>query len=130
MRVSLSRFRFLMTAPLISHAFFVQLVYVSMILHNLATIRKDDAFEFDNGLEHEWESFYEHYGKEICPTCAAKRTLHCPHILRNKTAPPLQRASTSKEFRTKIMMELWDRQDEETQAILASDLLERADGRR
>ena len=75
-----NRFRFLLRENHMSHANATRLIYVSMILHNLCTIRNDDAVDFREGADEEWMEFFDKYARMSCPTCTRARTMHCPHV--------------------------------------------------
>ena len=75
-----NRFRFLLRETHMSHKNATRLIYVSMILHNLCTIRKDDAVDFKDGTDAEWLEFFETYASMSCPSCTRKGALHCPHV--------------------------------------------------
>jgi len=125
-----NRFRFLMYAPLIGHAFFTQLVYVSMILHNLCLIRKDDLVVFSEGSAKEWTAFFELYGKKSCPSCTAKQIIDCPHFKPHVDKEPLRDATSSAELRERLVAMLWEEQDEKARVVLEGDLLDRVASRR
>ena len=82
------------------------LIYVSIILHNLCTIRKDDAVDFEAGTDAEWQQFFETFGRQSCPSCTRRNAMHCPHVARNAKARP-SRAVGASAMRTAIRDTLW-----------------------
>ena len=54
--------------PRIDHKRFVKLVYASLILHNLCTVRKDDAVTFE-GADKQWLEFFRRAEASACPSC-------------------------------------------------------------
>ena len=75
-----NRFRFLLRELHLQHKTATLLIYVSMVLHNLCTIRRDDAVDFEDGTGAEWAEFFQKFGQMRCPSCARKNVLHCPHV--------------------------------------------------
>lgn len=101
-----NRFRFLLYECDLSDQMYNNLVYASLILHNLCTIRKDDAVNFTTGADEEWQAFFERNKRTQCPECARRDALHCPHVWNNRRAS----AVTGGDAHTKreaIKAKLW-----------------------
>lgn len=81
-----NRWRFLLREMHLDHKTANLLIYVSMILHNLCTIHKDDAVDFTDGVDDEWRAFFEKFEADACPSCKRRGSMHCPHIARFRTA--------------------------------------------
>ena len=60
--------------PRIDHKRFVKLVYASLILHNLCTVRKDDAVTFE-GADKQWLEFFRRAEASACPSCTRYKVL-------------------------------------------------------
>ena len=101
-----NRFRFLLYESDLSHTRYNRLVYVSMILHNLCTIRKDDAVDFSTGADEEWLAFFAKYARDACPECKRRNALHCPHIALNRNAKTVSAPGTAAK-REAIKQALW-----------------------
>ena len=102
-----NRFRFLLAASDLDHRMLNLLIYVSMVLHNLCTIRKDDAIDFDSGSDEDWEAFHKEYARHACPSCVRRNALHCVHAARNRCAAPAKGA-TAAALRDQIKAALWN----------------------
>ena len=100
-----------------------------MILHNLCTIRKDDAVDFTSGADEEWQEFFKQYPRDACPSCVRRNTFHCPHISRFRNAQP-SRGSSASELRDAIKEALWEdmRSNEEDVNAVVADMAARAAG--
>jgi hypothetical protein len=79
-----NRFRFLLTDHPIKHELHTQLVYCTLILHNVCTIHKDDAVAFDLSSDDTWKEFFQIYKRNRCPTCTRYNIAHCIHNKRNR----------------------------------------------
>jgi hypothetical protein len=79
-----NRFRFLLHDHDMKHAMHTKLVYCTMILHNVCTIHKDDAVEFNSGSDDGWKAFFSTYKRHACPSCVRANIAHCPHVTRNR----------------------------------------------
>ena len=101
-----NRFRFLLRELHLDHKTATRLIYVSMVLHNLCTIRKDDAVDFKEGADEEWQAFFDTYAREACPSCTRSKAMHCPHIAKWRGAAPAVGA-TAKAKRDAIRDALW-----------------------
>ena len=88
-----NRWRFLLRQMQVEPRTAVRLIYVSMILHNLCTMRADDAVDFKAGTDEEWAAFFKTYKRAACPSCVRRNAVHCPHIEKYKKAKPVGRAS-------------------------------------
>ena len=107
-----NRFRFLLHDHDMKHKLHSQLVYCTMILHNICTILKDDSVEFSVGSDAEWKAFFTKFKRDRCPSCVRGHIAHCSHTTRNRN-----RASASKTYphrnkkpsekRDLIAAELW-----------------------
>lgn len=104
-----NRFRFLLRENHMSHKNATRLIYVSMILHNLCTIRKDDAVDFKDGTDAEWLEFFETYASMSCPSCTRKGAMHCPHVQKWKDSGdsiPLSQNAAAR--RDAIKDQMWE----------------------
>ena len=107
-----NRFRFLLREHDMKHKLHSQLVYTTMILHNICTIMKDDAVEFECGACEEWQRFFTTYKRHACPTCTRFNIAHCTHTTRNRNREKQGRSShpvtgTPAEQRATLMADLW-----------------------
>lgn len=102
-----NRFRFLLHATDLKHKKYCKLVYVSMILYNMCTIRKDGAVDFEEGSDEEWQMFFKKYARHACPSCVRHGIFHCSHSASNRKNPKVVGAKSSVELRTKIQQALW-----------------------
>ena len=79
-----------------------------MILHNLCTIRNDDAVDFKAGADEEWQLFFDTFGQMSCPSCTRKGTFHCPHVSKwANAASDVSEGSSAAEKRDSIKRALW-----------------------
>jgi len=102
-----NRFRFLLRESHLSHKMTTQLIYVSMILHNMCTVRKDDSVtDFDGGTDAEWTAFFEKFAREACPACIRRKAAFCPHVEKH-VKKRLVHAKGSCEMRNSIRDQLW-----------------------
>ena len=102
-----NRFRFLLQATDLGHEMVTLLIYVSMILHNMCTICKDDAVDFTTGADDDWHAFFKEYRRDACPMCVRRASLHCPHSAKNRNAPPCKGDSAA-SLRDAIKVSLWN----------------------
>ena len=103
-----NRFRFLLREMHLSHKMATNIIYVSMILHNLCTIRNDDAVDFKAGADEEWQLFFDTFGQMSCPSCTRKGTFHCPHVSKwANAASDVSEGSSAAEKRDSIKRALW-----------------------
>ena len=103
-----NRFRFLLRENHMSHENASKLIYISMVLHNLCTIRKDDAVDFQDGADEEWLEFFDVYARMSCPSCTRRGALHCIHVQKWRDSAesiPLSRNAT--ERREEIKQQMW-----------------------
>ena len=101
-----NRFRFLLHDHDMRHKLHTLLVYSSMILHNVCTIEKDDAVDFDSGSDAGWKAFFNEYKRDRCPSCVRAQLAHCPHNKRNrKCCIP---KGTPSEQRDLLAASLWE----------------------
>ena len=120
-----NRFRFLLYQSDLSQRTYCRLVYSAMILHNMFTILKDDAVDFESGTDDEWEEFFETYARMACPECTRRNKLHCPHVAFNRSAPAAKGGDASAK-RDAIKSSLWEKMTARGDAdALFRDLLER-----
>jgi hypothetical protein len=82
-----NRFRFLLYDSTLSHTLTTQLIYVSMILHNVCTVHKDD-FDLGDATDADWQAYFDKYARHSCPSCTRKDAMHCPHAQRRRSAQP------------------------------------------
>lgn len=122
-----NRFRFLLYAQDMDHARFNRVVYASVILHNLCTIRKDDAVDFRSGADDEWQQFFKEFARDACPSCTRLGVLHCSHSARYRNARAA-RGSSASEIRDAIKTSLWEdmRTDNEDVEAVMAEMSERA----
>ena len=103
-----NRFRFLLREMHLSHKMATKIIYVSMVLHNLCTIRNDDAVDFKAGADEEWQLFFDTFGQMSCPSCTRKGTFHCPHVSKwADAASDVSEGSSAAEKRDSIKRALW-----------------------
>ena len=102
-----NRFRFLLAASDLDHRMLNLLIYVSMILHNICTIRKDNAVDFNSGNDEDWQEFHKTYARHACPSCVRRNALHCVHATKNRAAAPAKGATAS-TLRDQIKAALWN----------------------
>jgi|TARA_B110000196_G_scaffold309051_2_gene310302 hypothetical protein len=122
-----NRFRFLLYAQDMDHARFNRVVYASVILHNLCTIRKDDALDFTSGADDEWQHFFKEFARDACPSCTRRGVLHCSHTARYRNMRAAC-GSSAMEIRDAIKTSLWEEMranNEDVDAVMA-ELAERA----
>ena len=105
-----NRFRFLLHDHDMKHKLHTQLVYCTMILHNICTIHKDDAVDFNVGSDAGWQAFFAKYKRDACPSCTRADVAHCPHTARNRSYARRASAPTGKpsEQRTSVTESLWE----------------------
>ena len=104
-----NRFRFLLKECDLTHPRATRLIYVSMIMHNLCTIRKDDAVDFREGSDEEWLEFFDTYESMSCPSCTRKGSMHCPHVPKwLESAETIPLGVTALARREAIRDKLWD----------------------
>jgi hypothetical protein len=103
-----NRFRFLLYDSTLSHKLTTQLIYVSMILHNLCTVHGRDHFDLGDSTDEDWKQFFESKARMTCPSCARKGAMHCPHAKANRVAKPAD-GETAKEKRDAIKDMLFQR---------------------
>ena len=58
--------------------------YCTLILHNICTIHKDDAVEFDVASDDAWAAFFKRFKRNQCPTCVRYKLAHCTHNTHNR----------------------------------------------
>ena len=106
-----NRFRFLLHDHDMKHELHAQLIYCTIILHNVCTIHKDDAVAFDVGSDNEWQAFFKAYKRDACPSCTRANMAHCTHMARNRSRER-KRASCPKgkpsQQRALLTDRLWD----------------------
>jgi hypothetical protein len=104
-----SRFRFLLKSEALDHGRMTKLIFASMVLHNLCTIRKDDTDTFDMGdaAAEEWTDFYKKYRRTACPDCARNQRLDCVHVRKNRKAKKFRGWQDAAVLRNKIKKDLW-----------------------
>ena len=107
-----NRFRFLMKESEETHKMTCQIIYASMILHNLCTVRKDDP-EFSEGDNDEWVSFFEKFASHRCPSCVRRNAQHCTHSARNRAGTKQAKGAPSVQ-RDLVKKMLWERLMEDT----------------
>ena len=113
-----NRFRFLLRESHLSHKLASILIYVSMILHNLCTIRKDDAVDFCEGTDEEWQELYDNFKQMACPSCKLKRAMHCPHVPKwAANASNVTEGACAVEKRESLKRSLWEALNEDDTAI-------------
>ena len=113
-----NRFRFLPRESHLSHKLASILIYVSMILHNLCTIHKDDAVDFSEGTDEEWQELYDTFKQMACPSCKLKGAMHCPHVAKwAHNAINVTEGASAVEKRESIKRALWEAVNEDDSAI-------------
>lgn len=124
-----NRFRFLLYKCDLDESSFVQLVYASLILHNLCTIRKDDAVEFNAGADEEWQEFFDTYARTACPSCVRRGVLHCSHDTRNRASSAFKAGNMS-DLRDKIKARLFrDLEEDNEKGNVLQEMRKRASKR-
>ena len=106
-----NRFRFLLTASDLDHRTVTLLIYVSLILHNVCTIHKDDAVDFMAGTDDGWMRFFHQYNRLACPSCTRRNAFHCSHNGINRKTKA-RKADSSAALRQVVKKALWDRLDD------------------
>ena len=79
-----NRFRFLLHTHDMHHKLFTQLVYTTMILHNICTMHKGNEINFSIGSDEEWKQYFKAEKRGRCPTCARANIAHCIHTRMNR----------------------------------------------
>jgi hypothetical protein len=79
-----NRFRFLLHTHDMQHKIFCQLVYTTMILHNICTMHKGNDIKFDIGSDEEWQEYFKKFARDSCPSCTRANIAHCVHNTRNR----------------------------------------------
>ena len=104
-----SRFRFLLKGEALDHARMTKLIFASMVLHNVCTVRQDDTDTYDMGgdAEQEWTNFYEKYRRKVCPDCARLQILDCVHVEKNRRATKFKGWQDAAVLRTQVKQDLW-----------------------
>ena len=126
-----NRFRFLLYMSRMTHRRFVNVVYASMVLHNMLTILKDDAVDFTSGADEEWQQFFKRYRRDACPDCTRANVLHCPHQARFRNACSCSGSGAS-SLRDSIKESLWEELRNTTTDVDATiaDLVSKATARK
>ena len=79
-----NRFRFLLCVHDMRHKLHTQLVYATLILHNVCTIHKGNDLSMDVGSDEEWKQFFKSFKRDQCPSCTRANSPHCMHMTRNR----------------------------------------------
>jgi hypothetical protein len=79
-----NRFRFLLHTHDMKHKLFSQLVYSTMILHNICTMHKGNEITFNIGSDEEWQQYFKKYARDSCPSCTRANLAHCIHTRHNR----------------------------------------------
>ena len=104
-----NRFRFLLRGLDCKQKLFTQMVYTSMILHNVCTFhRQDDGLTLDEGSDDEWRMFHETYDVHSCPSCTRRGVRHCPHEWRNRCTGAGAHSDNPTAKRDEIRDALWE----------------------
>ena len=111
-----NRFRFLIQACDLDHKRFTNIIYASLILHNLCTIHKDDAVDFSSGCDEQWLAFFKHYARDACPQCVRRDAMHCSHSARNRSAYTIPAVNGTKDMRYTLRDILWDQLEQDQSA--------------
>ena len=104
-----NRFRFLLHTHDMKHKLFSQLVYTTMILHNICTMHKGNDIEFNVGSDEEWQAYFKKFKRDMCPACTRANMAHCVHTHHNRErATSCTRvAGAPSEQRDKVKGMLW-----------------------
>jgi hypothetical protein len=106
-----NRFRFLLHTHDMTHKIFTQLVYTTMILHNICTMHKGNEIEFNVGSDEEWQEYFKKFARDSCPACTRANIAHCVHTRRNRErAKSGEFSGAPSQQRDQLKVALWQRQ--------------------
>lgn len=109
-----NRFRFLLQACDLDHSRFTNIIYASLVLHNVCTIHKDNAVDFSSGGDEDWNNFFKQYARDMCPQCVRRNAMHCSHSAKNRMAYPISAANGTKDLRFALRDQLWKKLEDDT----------------
>ena len=79
--------------------------------------RKDDAVDFSEGADAEWQEFFNTYQAHACPSCVRRKAMHCPHVAKWKAGAKVAHGGTAAEKRAAIKAALWEEVCNDTSAV-------------